>query len=188
MSVLLIDNGTTLLDKLKKLIPGEEVVKVWNEFEGDARGHELAILSGGSQIELVGNEEKFEKEFQFIKNSRIPIIGICFGCELLAVAFGGTLKKLGNKHKGIKEISLTDTEHFGSKSLISVFENHSWIIDVLPSEFEVLAESTDGPEAIKHKKRPIYGLQFHPENFVDKTEGDELFLNLLQAIKLKSGI
>ena len=177
MKILLIDNGTTLINKLKELIPGDEVVHSYNDFDKDTEGFDLVILSGGSKYQLLGNEDKFEKEIKFIKEAKIPIIGICFGYELIAHAFGATLKELPENKKGIYEVEILD-EKLG-KGKIKVFESHRWVIDKLPDVFGILAKSDDGPEIIKHKEKSIYGLQFHPENFVEETEGDELFLKLL---------
>lgn len=177
MKILLIDNGTTLLNKLRKLIPGEEIVHTFDDFDIDTTAFDVAILSGGSKYQLVGNEDKFAKEIDFIKNTKIPIIGICFGYELVATAFGATLKELSEEKKGMYEVQVLD-KNLG-EGIIRVYESHRWIISTLPSVLEVLAVSNDGPEIIRHKERSVYGMQFHPENFIEETEGDELFLKLL---------
>ncbi len=177
MKIFLIDNGTTLLNKLKELIPGEEIVHSYDNFDGDVTDFDVVILSGGSKYQLVGNENKFTKEIDFIKNTSKPVIGICFGYELIASAFGATLRELSENKKGIYDVEILD-ENLG-RGKIKVFESHRWVVDKLPELFEVLAKSDDGPEIIKHKEKSIFGLQFHPENFVEETEGDELFLKLL---------
>jgi GMP synthase (glutamine-hydrolysing) len=189
MKVLLIDNGTTLLQKLEDLIPGVETVEQAEKVsEKDANSYDLVVLSGSSKEQLIGNESDFKNEIDFIRSNQTPLIGICFGCELIAFAFGGELRKLDFPHKGIKEIEILQPELSGGELKISVYENHDWVMSEAPSDFEVLAQSIDGPEMIRHKTLPIYGLQFHPENFVNQTEGDELFLILFQSIKDKSGI
>lgn len=177
MKILLIDNGTTLLNKLKELIPGEEIIRTFDNFNNDTTDFDLVILSGGSKYQLRDNEEKFQKEIGFIKNTKIPIVGICFGYELIVTAFGGTLKELNENKRGMYEVQVLDNNL--GKGIIRVYESHRWVVDTLPDIFEVLAVSNDGPEIIKHKEKLIYGLQFHPENFVEETEGDELFLKLL---------
>lgn len=180
MRILLIDNGTTILDKLKELIPGNEIVHTYEDFDRDVSDFDLTILSGGSKYQLIGNQDKFAKEIDFIKKTNKPVIGICFGYEIIASAFGATLRELPENKKGIYEIEILN-ESLG-KGKIKVYESHRWVIDKLPEVFEVLAKSKDGPEIIKHKERPIYGLQFHPENFVEETEGDELFMKLLSQL------
>lgn len=183
MNVLLIDNGTTLLTKLKELIPGNEVVQCWNNFTPEAvEKADLIILSGSSQMPLVGNEEKFSAELSLIAQTRKPIIGICFGSELITIAFGGTLKQLPAAHKGVRSVELLDPDVGIGKKEIQVYENHRWSIDTLPEHFTVIARSADGPEIIRHTSLPIWGMQIHPENHTNVTEGDEIFFHILKEI------
>lgn len=173
MRVLLVDNDSNLLPKLQKLIPGDEFtvksddIEVTNDFD-------LVVLSGGPHHV----SEDFKKEIELIKSNK-PIIGICFGCELVAVAFGGEVSELPKEQKGVYEIELID-ERLGGPKKIKVYEGHKKFISRVPSEFEVLAQSENGPEIIKHRTLPIWGLQFHPENLVQETDGDELFLSLFK--------
>jgi len=183
MKVLLIDNETTLLEKLKRLIPGDEVVRRFDSFDSrEAREFDLVILSGSSLGPLVGNEDKFSQEIYFIKNTAKPLIGICFGFELIVTAFGGELKKLDKKDRGEKEIEILNKTIYG-KEKVNVYENHEWGVESVPNDFNILAKSVTGPEIITHKALPIYGFQFHPENFTDELAGDEVFLQLFSQLK-----
>ena len=173
MRILLVDNGSNLLHKLQKLIPGDEITVASDGIE-TINEYDLIVLSGGPH----NVSENFNKEVDVIKSGK-PVIGICFGCELIASAFGGEIKELSEKQKGIYEIELQDMKLGGPKK-IKVYEGHKQFISRVPEEFEILAKSEKGPEIIKHKTLPIYGLQFHPENLVEETDGDELFMNLLK--------
>lgn len=180
MKILLVDNGTTLLSKLKQLIPGEETVERFDTFKhADALAYDLIILSGGSLFPVYGNEDKFNEEYECIKNAQVPIVGICLGFELIVTAFGGSLKKLHTQDKGIKEIQIVDPSVSNAQT-ISVYEHHEWGGDMLPDVLKVLAYSTQGPEIIKHQTLPVYGMQFHPEHFVDTLAGDEVFFNIIR--------
>jgi GMP synthase-like glutamine amidotransferase len=184
MKILLIDNGTTLLRKLEELIPGHEIVKKFDSSDLDEiEEFDLVVLSGGGKHNVEYEHKLFVKEQKLIRAGK-PVIGICFGCELIAYEFRGTLKKLEASQKGIYEIKI-DAEELGGPKVIEVYEGHSWGIDRLPADFEVLAESFSGPEIIKHVSAPIYGIQFHPESMVEETEGDELFLKILKNLNLK---
>lgn len=186
MKVLLIDNRTTLLEKLQKLIPGDEVIARFDSLRGvHVDEFDLVVLSGGSSYCLEENVSKFSDELNFVRNTTKPIIGICFGFELIVRAFGGKLIKLENKDKGIKEIEISDRNLY-KKLRANVYESHEWSVEHLPDFFRILAKSPTGPEIIKHKSRSIYGFQFHPENFVDTLEGDEIFLKIFSEIQ--SGI
>jgi len=181
MKILLIDNGTSLMDKLEALIPGSTVEKAQKISDVDDGVFDLTVLSGSRRESVVWNHADFIEEMKFITKSTKPVIGICFGCELMAYAFGSTLKELNPAHKGIRKIEIIDTT-FSDQSSVSVYESHRWIIDKLSDQFKVLAKSPEGPEIIQHVSRPLFGLQFHPENMVDQTDGDEIFNNVIQRL------
>lgn len=189
MKVLLIDNGTTLLQKLKALIPGEEIVhQPQGILEEDVANFDLIILSGSKDLTVAYDSKHFKKEIELIQNTQTPLIGICMGCELVAIAFDGTVKRLDERHSGIREIVvISDNDNLGLRKgdVHKVYEGHRWIIDTIPNDFEVLAVSKGGPEIIQHNTRQIWGFQFHPENFVDQTAGDEIFLNLFSKLTQK---
>lgn len=189
MKILLIDNGTTLLQKLRVLIPGDEIVHLPSRIErGDLTDFDLIVLSGSKELTANYHRDHFKKEIKLIQDTQTPIIGICLGCELIAVAFGGTVRRLEERHSGAREIEIisnNSTLGIRKGDLHKVYEGHRWIIDSTPDDFEILAVSNDGPEIIHHKTRSIWGFQFHPENFVDQTEGDEMFLNLFLKLAQK---
>lgn len=187
MQILLVDNGTTLLEKLKKLIPGKESIACFDSFsEKDAKNADVIILSGSSIGPLYQRTEAYRKEIEFIQNTNKSIIGICFGYELIVHAFSGELEELNLPQKGMVEIRvLQDADLFCGKNSFYSFANHRWGTKKMPDSFEILAESDDGPEVIRHTLKPIYGLQFHPENRAEESFGDELFLNILHEISRK---
>lgn len=182
MKILLIDNETTLLHKLERAIPCEVLVRTWNHLGGisweDIDG---IILSGGSSFEIVGNERRLQEEMQIVHDTKKLLIGICFGCELLAETFGARLEKDHVDHAGVTDICVTlPDDIFGDQQRFSVCEHHRWLIKDLPKEFEVLATSEHGIEIFRHKTRPMYGLQFHPEQFAKAEDGERIFLNILK--------
>lgn len=182
MIVLIIDNGTTLLEKLKALVNAELLVRTWTDVTPeDVAQAQVLVLSGGSRMQLQGNENLFANEIDLITKSGKPVVGICFGCELITEAFGGTLKHLDSPHKGIRTVTVFGNGSEAEKN-IRVYENHQWMIDTLPPGFTAIAASEQGPEAIKHDSLPIWGIQFHPENLVDETEGDEFFHTLFDTL------
>ncbi len=182
MKVLLIDNGTTLLEKLRTLIPGEEfVVRFDNLKMVNTDNFDLIILSGSHDNSIVWDGDKYIDEINFVKNTKKPLIGICFGFELIVKAFGGEINELENKDRGIREIEILNSNIYNKKT-IKVYESHRWTVGKLPEFFDILAKSEIGSEIIKHKTLPIYGFQFHPENFVDELEGDEIFIKLFSNL------
>lgn len=177
MKVLLIDNGTKHLGKLQDLLKNNEihVYKLFSKYP-DFNSFDLVVLSGGSRISVVSAPEVFKQEIDLIKKSETPILGICEGCEIIAYAFESELQYLEHKTKGIKKIELTSNE-FDKK--VEVYEAHHFAIKKLGRELTELAKSDGGVEIFKHKDKSIYGMQFHPEMFVDLTVGDEIFKKIL---------
>lgn len=186
MKILIINNGTKHLSQLKKLLAGLpfEVVNYSKINVAHAKNFDVIILSGGHDFPIYGNETLLKNEINLIKASKAKIFGICFGFELIAYAFGAELKLLQNQDHGIIDINITKPDKiFSNIPNFQVYEGHRWVIKKTAADLIELARSKDGIGAIKHKKRPIYAVQFHPEMFVDKTCGDEIFYNFLNLIK-----
>lgn len=179
---LLIDNGSTLTKSLARLLPTRpDILRFGDIRPTSAAGYDCVILSGSSQLPVVGNESVFESEIALVRSIDVPIIGICLGAELIGHAFGGTLRNLGEKRKGLIDITSTDEGglllEFGRR--FSVYEAHRWTLETAPENFRMLAESDHGPEIIQHVSRPIWGLQFHPEHLTESSLGDEIFMRIL---------
>lgn len=189
MRVAIVNNGAKIPQKILDLVAGESQVFDYSEAANiNLENFDLLILSGGSQFFIENSKEKLQDEIKLIRRSTILTLGICYGCELIAVAFGGTLKDRGDHTEERKPITIKALQPhplFQDKKEFLAFDAHRWIIDTMPPEFVVLAESVHGPEIIKHNSLPLYGFQFHPEIRPEETYGDELFKILLQLHKKK---
>ncbi len=143
------------------------------------------VLSGGAPS--IGTEvEKLGNCGRFIDELDIPIYGICVGCQYLAVHFGGKAHaatrggEFGKAHLVVDEANgLFD----GLPREFVVWQSHNDEIHDLPSVFTSLAHSEHCThQAIAHKKRPLFGTQFHPE--VEHTEhGEKIFTNFMEAVE-----
>lgn len=185
MRIALVNNGTKDPEKLYELLAGHTVDTYPSEQADQVSriAYDLIVLSGSSRYPIMYHLDDLAAEIELIRSAEGPLIGICYGAELLAVAYGGTLRDSGRKEKGIYTITSTsDDPIFGGKSAFDVYEAHRWTIDRVPDELEVLASSPTGPEVIRHRTRPHYGFQFHPEKMRDLTYGDELFRSVLSRI------
>ena len=146
MKILLIDNETTLLNKLQTLIPGNEITRRWSDLSAfDVSSFDLVVLSGCSSFQVMGNEDQVKDEVELIKSFDKALLGICFGAQLIAHVFGGELKRLEKERAGIQYIQVTKPDSlFGGKNAFDVYEHHQWSVSEAPYQFEVLARSSDG--------------------------------------------
>ena len=187
--VLIVDNGTKHLRKLKQLLAGHDVRVVrWNtDINAAARNADLVVLSGSSLAPVRGHTRRYRRELAFIKTTKKPIIGICLGFELIATAFGASLKLLKQKRHGfITIVPLRRDIAFSARRPLRVVERHRWVVASVRVPLVPLARSADGIEAVHHRTRPIYGFQFHPELLVKKQTGDEIFRNTVKRCLQKS--
>ena len=185
MRVAVVNNATIEPKRILSLLKeDEEEVFDYSQSKNIFREKfDLLILSGSSQFPIEYNKDKLADEIELIQKSSTPILGICYGCELIAVAFGGTLADRGEgsqlRENVCVKTEIADSLFIGREEFL-VYDAHRWSIDVVPESLSVLASSEHGPEVIKHKTRPVYGFQFHPEKMLDETFGDELFNSFLK--------
>lgn len=183
MKILFVDNGTKYSNELKSLLKTAGEVTVINDIARLDNSHnfDLVVLSGGHQHSIIGHHDYYQKEINFIKNCNQPLLGICLGAELIAYTFGAKLEHLDKDEKGIKTITVLQNDGlFNDLKDFKVFESHKWAITKLSDDLLGLAKSQDGYEVIKHKDLLIYGFQFHPEMFENKTVGAKIFNNFLK--------
>lgn len=120
---------------------------------------------------------------------KVPILGICLGHQCIGHYFGGRIIK-GKipMHGKISEITHDNKNLFyGVKNPLKVTRYHSLIVDKekLPEELQITAETLDSDKVImgiKHKKLPIYGVQFHPEAELTE-EGHKILENFILECK-----
>lgn len=114
----------------------------------------------------------------------IPILGICYGMQVTCRALGCEVKPGKSREFGHTEIHAeTDNPLFkGLPKSFAVWMSHGDRVENLDQEFVVLAETDECPNAaIRHRSKPIYGLQFHPE--VTHTQhGEHLLGNFIRTI------
>ena len=141
------------------------------------------ILSGGPSSVTTTKFPKISKE---IFKKKIPVLGICYGLQLIAKLFGGKIKpskkrrEFGRATLFKKKNSLLIKKYLNKKQ--TVWMSHEDVVVKLPKNFKVVA-STESSKLtiIENVKSKIYGVQFHPE--VTHTDnGKEIFKNFLFSI------
>jgi GMP synthase (glutamine-hydrolysing) len=121
------------------------------------------ILSGGPSSIYKEDAPKCDPE---LFNLGIPILGLCYGHQLIAYLCGGKVEPAEKKEYGIS-YAVIDRPYGllnGFKGKQKVWMSHGDIVYRLPEKFEVLAHTKNCPiAAFKHREKSIYGLQWHPE-------------------------
>ena len=119
---------------------------------------------------------------------RVPLLGVCLGHQALGEAFGGRVVRADRLMHG----KTTEVVHRGQAVMeglptpLTVMRYHSLVVSPhrLPPELEVIAWSSDRPQgeeimALRHRRHPLYGVQFHPES-IATDRGKELLSNFLR--------
>ena len=138
------------------------------------------IFSGGPASVYEPNAPVCDKE---IFDLGLPILGICYGHQLLVHNFGGKVKK-ANREYGSADLIIDDSSDLfkSLNSRIRCWMSHGDAAEKLPSGFKVLAHTNNSfAAAIGSKEKSVYGIQFHPE--VAHTEnGIEILKNFSTKI------
>ncbi|MDQ3020594.1 MAG: glutamine-hydrolyzing GMP synthase [Bacteroidota bacterium] len=148
------------------------------------------ILSGGPASIMSKESPKISKaDVDFIIQNKIPILGICYGLQLLCYLFKGKLHSSLQREYGLTKIYIfKDSELFrGVGNQLNVWMSHGDSIDTLPEKFSPSSKNLAGAVcSFENERMNIYGLQFHPE--VHHTEsGRNILYNFLFGIcKIKN--
>ncbi|MBN2102156.1 MAG: TIGR00289 family protein [Candidatus Aenigmarchaeota archaeon] len=125
--------------------------------EKDLKKCKRVIISGSPFGDF--ESTKHLEKFKWLKTFEKPVLGICAGHQVIGLVFGSEIKN--GKIIGMKNIKAAKKNELIPKD-IEGYCMHSQII-TKPEGFDIIAKSGNFIEAIKHKKRPIFGVQFHPE-------------------------
>jgi GMP synthase (glutamine-hydrolysing) len=136
------------------------------------------ILSGGPASVYMPKAPLPDKRLYELN---IPILGICYGLQAITFQLGGVVEKAQRQEYGRAKLQVLKEDPFfeGLPTSFDVWMSHADKVSKLPPDFEVLASSENSPYAvIRHREKPIYGVQFHPE--VAHTQyGKEMLANFL---------
>lgn len=171
MKVLFVNNKDSfvwnLVDYVSVFEPDTVVVPNTISFK------EVEKISPGAIIISPGpghpsNPKDIGTCLEIIRESTVPLLGVCLGHQAIAVAFGGEVSHSpsGPLHGKTSLITHNDNSIYqGLPNPLVGGRYHSLSITRLPGELEVTARTDEGIiMGIKHRTKPIFGLQFHPES------------------------
>lgn len=166
--ILIVDCGSSKTPQIQKEIDEFVDCEVLPLFEID---HDLlnnytgVILSGAPILLTEEKTDDYLNSSTWIKNIEIPLLGICFGHQLIGLQYGSMVKKM-KEDRVFQDVEVFDDSplFYRLPHLIQMQEDHCEFTTV-PHNFKLLASSdTCFNEAMQHNEKPIYGVQFHPES------------------------
>jgi len=188
--ILIIDFGSQFTQliarRIRELGVFSEIIshKKVNETNIVKQNIKGIILSGGPLNVYENNKFNFDKN---IFKLNIPVLGICFGHQILSKELGGKVKKSDHREFGLAEIkkisnSLLTKNFFNKKNKNNVWMSHADKVSKMPNNFKVIASSKNSKLAvIENHNKKFYGVQFHPE-VTHTNKGKILFRNFLFLI------
>src|SRR5688572_2042490 len=152
----------------------------WSEIE--RRQPRAVILSGGPMS--VYEEGSPHPDPQIWTNAGVPVLGICYGVQLMAHHMGGSVEPAGKREYGPATLTITTEDGLfrGIEKQQPVWMSHGDSILQPPTGFKPLAESANSPYAgLADPDRRMYGIQFHPE-VVHTPAGRDILRNFVLGI------
>ncbi len=139
------------------------------------------ILSGGPSSVYDDNSPKCDKN---VFKLGLPILGICYGLQLIGQYYGGRVKRSKDREYGRAELFIDDHSDFfsGLAGNITCWMSHGDYLSSLPKGFVPIAHTLNTPNAaFASRDRKIFGVQFHPE-VVHTSHGAQIISNFIYRI------
>jgi len=185
MRLLLIDNYDSFAYNLVQAfrVLGAEVEVFRNDAitaeAALARPHDAVVVSPGPRT-----PKEAGISVEVCRTSERPLLGVCLGHQCLVAAFGGEIGRAGRVRHG-KTSPVTHGGEGLFRGLPDPFEAaryHSLLPLFVPDGLAVVARTADRGEcmAVRHEKRPLFGVQFHPESHLTP-HGPRLLQNFLES-------
>lgn len=184
--ILVIDFGSQytqlIARRVRELKVYSEIIPCTAPFsEIKKRAPKGIILSGGPASVYEKDAPKIDRE---IFSLGIPILGICYGMQLITYMLGGVVSRAERREYGKALIKIDDFEDLFAnvKDESTVWMSHADRIDKMPEGFIRLAHTENSPfAAMANRDKKIYALQFHPE-VAHTEEGKKILKNFVFKI------
>jgi GMP synthase (glutamine-hydrolysing) len=169
--VLVVDNLSPftpdIVACLGKLGVPHECIKCSDVGPMDLAKYDRVILSGRRKNDPVINAAN-SRIIKACYDRNQPLLGICYGSEIIALTLGGSLRRMARHVQGQITIEPKSNPLTSGKKQVTVYESHGYCVARLPPNFVALAGSQDCKyEMFAHETKKIFGTQFHPEKSGD---------------------
>jgi GMP synthase (glutamine-hydrolysing) len=182
-TIVILDFGSQYTQLIARRIREERVFCEIIPFNQKTQTYKDKNLKG--MILSGGPASVFDKYAPLCENEvfqlGVPVLGICYGLQLIGKMFGGELERSRKREYGKTIITIDNHEDLfsGAKDQTTVWMSHGDHLSRLPRDFEVLAHTESIPfAAVRNREKKLLGLQFHPE-VVHTQEGKKILHNFL---------
>jgi len=166
--ICIIDCGSQKTPLIESIVYEYADTKIVGMYELDSETdfeNCIGIIISGAPILITEKEpEPFTELFEWIKTSKIPVFGICFGHQMLGMVYGSSA------HRQREDRDWQTVEVLAACALfdklpteIELMEDHCEAISIPPGFVHVATSDSCVNEAMMHSELPFYGVQFHPE-------------------------
>jgi GMP synthase (glutamine-hydrolysing) len=182
--IALIDCGSSKTPQIAKQLEEYIDVQVFGllDFKDDNLAHFDAIVLSGAPILLTEiDPTPYLLHLSWIKTYNKPLLGICFGHQIIGLLYGARVSKM-REDRQFQEIEVVKDDVLFERlpDVFEMQEDHCEHISI-PQGFDLLACSDACiNEAMKHREKPLYGVQFHPE--VSGNYGHVLLANFANIV------
>ena len=150
-------------------------------------GADALVMGGGPQSvrSLDGLTQELKDASNLMRETKLPMLCICVTHQLMATTFGGKTNLAEKPEFGPVIVSVDDEDTIleGLKPSFTAWESHNDEVVSVPPGFKALASSPNCTvQAIRHEKRNVFGVQFHPEVY-HTPRGVDVFKNFIVAIR-----
>lgn len=171
--LLLLDNGSAYSDELESRLAslGCALDRVAPRRLGaaDLGAHSAFVLSGRSSPDRLANVAN-ARVIAHARGRGAPLLGVCYGAEMLALCAGGSLRRMASPRRGMRTVRVGPPGGPCAGEL-EAYESHAYEIARLPAGMEGLARSDEcAHEIVRAAGTRMYGTQFHPEMSGDGAE------------------
>ncbi|MCD4670488.1 MAG: glutamine-hydrolyzing GMP synthase [Actinomycetia bacterium] len=169
-SVLVIDFGgqysQLIARRVRELRVFSELMPYNTDIEEIKKKQPKGLIFSGSPYSIASNGGKIPVIDKKFFSLGIPILGICYGMQLMVKLCGGKITRTGSNEYGKTKISLDPESPLfeGLKQKEICWMSHKDSVDGIPAGFKVIASTPNLPAAgIEHPGKKFFGIQFHPE-------------------------
>ena len=192
--ILILDFGSQYTQLIARRVREAGVyseIYAWDITEADIRAFNPSgiVLSGGPESVT---ESDSPRAPEVVFELDVPVLGICYGMQTMAVQMGGEVQGSETSEFGYAQIrrsagggllqDISDHQDDSGQALLDVWMSHGDKVVMLPPNFECIAETDSCPIAgMAHNSKPWFGIQFHPE-VTHTAQGERIFEHFVLEI------